>query len=485
MTTPTVLLGVVAIGMLAIEWFRLDVRHRTARVLGALAAVLALGELTREPEPVWPAPARPVVPGGLVPELDAPLEVETGAPLELRGRLALDRADSAWVMLADPVGPRDSVLIHGAQPFFALRDRPRAAGTPIYTLRVRGGWKEAAETIGVAVRVPRSPAVLVLDGSPSFETSYLKRWLARGAARVTVRTTISRDRYQVQTLNGPATRAEPVTGALLGCYDVVVADQEGLAALSESERRSLSEAIHGGLGLLVSAGQSQDHASLADFPMGPSDDDHSALRISWPGAPPSRIGVETSERHFLKQADAEGLAWDDRGRIIAIRRRDGAGWVGSTLVRTPSRWQIEGEAERFGGYWSLLLGALARDTTVRASLAGDARRYADEPVELSLWSGGTPPVMAMLAPDGTPDTLPLARDPFNPSRWSSRYWPRTAGWRALRLPDREVPFLVRPPRPAPAPLLPEREAGWRRGFAFLVLVMALTGLWVEARRRGR
>jgi hypothetical protein len=328
--------------------------------------------------------------------------------------------------------------------------------------------------------------VLVLDGSPSFETSSLKRWLGREAARVTVRTAISRDRYRVESVNGAELKTELITGSLLKCYDLVVADQAGLADLSAGEKRSLRQSIESaGLGLLIVAGPDGQRADLSDFATAASNSDARLSRISWSGAPRSRIGVETEDRHFLKQAGVEELAWDDRDRLMAVRRRLGAGWVGSTLVRTPSRWLIESETQRFGSYWSLLLGAVARDTSVRAALTGDARRYADQTLELSLWSRSSPTDVAILAPDGTVDTLPLARDPFNPSRWTSRYWPRAAGWHTLLLPDRQTAFLVRPSLPAAASWIAASETGWRRGFAFLVLLVALTGLWVEARQRGR
>jgi hypothetical protein len=113
------------------------------------------------------------------------------------------------------------------------------------------------------------------------------------------------------------------------------------------------------------------------------------------------------------------------------------------------------------------------------------------------------PVVAVIAPSGVTDTIPLAQDPFDPRAWTGRYWPREAGWHELRLRGgRRVPFRVThagewlgleasarlaasSPRRgvlSPEPVMSVSQA-WLRGLSFLLMLLVLSALWTENRRR--
>ncbi|HMV33226.1 MAG TPA: hypothetical protein PKA50_14000, partial [Gemmatimonadales bacterium] len=64
-------------------------------------------------------------------------------------------------------------------------------------------------------------------------------------------------------------------------------------------------------------------------------------------------------------------------------------------------------------------------------------------------------------------------------------WPREAGWHAIELTGRSQPFLVHPAPRAAGVLAAEQPPRPRAVLGFLLLLAALTALWVESRRRGR
>lgn len=513
-------------------------RSRGSIMLDEAQSIAALG---RQPAPLllagwgllaheWPDSATPIrsfdrapLPQGVV-RLETPSEVGVGERLVVRGSVNLGRKGYAELVLEDPAGPRDSVRVTCDSREFELSDRPKAPGALAYRLRLRRpGHADVAETLGVAVHRAPMPSVLVLDASPSFETGALKRWLAERGARVTVRTAISRDRYRTEGLNGSPTSIGGLTAGVLGKFDAVLADGGSLAALSGGERSVLERQVRErGLGLLVTAdapwllgrapgGVMSGFALEAIEVATASPKDRGDRRVARPVLPEaprqSRTGIE-AEAASLRPAASEPVIRDELGRAVAGWRHVGIGRVGITLLRSPSRWLLEGEPELYAAYWFGLLRAVTRDTATRVLVGADGPLRADHPVTLTLSLADAPdsaatPVALVKAPDGEVDTLAMAQDAFDPARFTGKYWPRSAGWHSVVLRGgRAVPFRVTQPGewmgveasarlsaslpriaegPSPA-LSSTRALRWVGPLAFLVLLFSLAWLWIEGRR---
>ena len=466
-------------------------------------------------------------------QLDAPAETGVGERMVVRGTATLATADSGWVILEDPAAARDSMRVTAANGEFALSDRPRAPGAVSYRLRIRAaGAPELAETIGVAVKPVALPSVLILDASPSFETGYLKRWLGEHGARVTIRTAISRGKYRTERLNNSDGEVERLTAGVLSRYQAVLADGGSIAALSSAERSALETQVRErGLGLLITAdgpgllarggcglmnGFALDAISSSVAPAGGDKGDRRVARpVLKDGPRQSRIGIE-AEAASIRPAGIEPVVNDEVGRMAAGWRRAASGRVGLTLLRAPSRWILEGESDLFATYWHALLRAVSRDTTTRVVLGADGPMRADHPVFITLetmghWTGtgngerGTP-ATTVTSPGGEADTIPLAQDPFDPARWSGRYWPKRAGWHRLELPGgRAIPFRVsnafewigleasarlaastpRVARMNERTTTRDLAREWLGPLAFASLLLALSWLWIESRLGGR
>lgn len=465
-----------------------------------------------------PAP----LPDGIV-VLDAPTEVGLGERLVVSGQLNLTKHDSAWVILDDPAGPRDSVRVGGPSPRFSAGDWPRAATGATYRLRVQAGTETIADdTLGVAVRETRPPAILVIDGSPSFESTFLKRWLADRGGRVTVRTTISRDKYRVEesgpqmdlpmTQRGPQiaqmTQMDRVSPSVLRIFDALLIDGSAIKAMGPSELSAIRSAVvNEGLGLLVTADvRSAGALELAKGLVGEgSDEEDWNVKPQWRDAPRRSSLAIPAEPVAL---GGESLVRDLQGRSIAAVRSAGAGRIGVTLLKTPSRWVLEGEEDLYAGYWQLLLSSVARDTIARVAIESGAPRLPNHAVAITVTLPAASarkswPLATVESPAGSVDTVPFSQDPVDQRQWRTSYWPTVSGWHTLHLAGgRSVPFRVNRPGEwkgleASARLRASAAALSRtpavaaassrvplRLIAFLTIVGLLSWLWVEPRRRG-
>jgi hypothetical protein len=460
-----------------------------------------------QPVALSPSP----LPRGVV-SLSVPTEIGLGERLVVAGQLNLGARDSAWVVLDDPAGPRDSVRVGGASPRFRVTAWPRAATPADYRLRIHeGGSTIAIDTLGIAVRDSRPPTVLILDGSPNFESTYLKRWLAARGGRVTVRTTLSRGRYRTERVHQRGGSVDRLTGATFAEYDVVLADGAALRALAPPEQAALRQAVvNEGLGLLVTAdpvvaGEGTIAPGIAAAPTTGSEE--LSVKPVWADIP-RRSPVAIVASPAVLNPRMQPLVRDSQGRVLAALQAAGDGRIGATLLLSPSRWTLEGEGDLFAGYWQLLLGSVARDTVTRVQVGSDGPLRPNQPVTLALtiprvqqdvakqW-----PQVTVTAPDEQVDTVALARDPVDPRQWTGRYWPRSSGWHTIGLAGgRAVPFRVNGARewtgleaaarrrasaaragsslPEVTPML---SAAWWRLALFLLIVGALTFLWIEPR----
>ncbi|HWA15529.1 MAG TPA: hypothetical protein VG817_03795, partial [Gemmatimonadales bacterium] len=407
-------------------------------------------------QPVW-FDAAPLPPG--IVALDLPTEIGLGERLVVAGQLNLPTGDSVWVVLEDPASPRDSVRVGGSSPRFTLGDWPRAATGATYRLRVQGGAGVIeVDTIGVAVRDSRPPTILVIDGSPSFESTFLKRWLAGRGGRVTVRTTISRGKHRVEdpqmTQIKGMTQIErgigQINGVVLRAYDALLIDGSALKAMGPGEVSAIRNAVaREGLGILVTADPGAAGAlDIVQPLLGEAvGTEELSVKPQWRDAP-RRSSLPIRAEPLL--LGGEVLVRDPQGRALAAVRSAGEGRVGVTLLKAPSRWVLEGEQDLYASYWQLLLSSVARDTVARVAIASDAPRLPNHALEIRVTlpgrNAGRRPVALVESPSGEVDTVPFVQDLIDARQWRTTYWPTVPGWHTLHLlGGRDVPFRVNHP----------------------------------------
>ncbi|MFN2315820.1 MAG: hypothetical protein ABR551_06915 [Gemmatimonadales bacterium] len=353
--------------------------------------------------------------------------------------------DEGAIWLERPNGTVDSLPLSGlAGPVARFQATANAAGEWAYVLGMPG---IPAETLHVAVRPAKPPAVLILEGSPAFETTFLRRWLAEQGATVAVRSRLSRDQFRTERINLPGVALGTITETLLNRFDIVMLDGSTLQALSGAERGALDRAIReGGLGLLV-APDSLARRDAQRFPFrltSTGDLDIRMVRPQWRGQRGgTSVPVPAMAEEIVAAAGVRPLMRDPAGRVVAATAAYGAGMVGTSMILAPSRWLLEEEPAAFAGYWQAMIAALARNRSDQWALAADGPPAVDLALSLVLVTSDSQPRATVTRPDGLVDSLGLARDPAEPQRWWGRYWPMEAGWHHATNGDGEpYPFHV-------------------------------------------
>ena len=371
-----------------------------------------------------------------------PRQIQLGDAVIAAGTLHRGGTAITQVFLDDPAGPADSLPFTGLESEdvpFRLQAQTRAVGRFLYVLRAATaeGHTVVAETLGVAITPPALPRVLIVEAAPSFESLYLKRWLSELGGSVAIRTRVSRDRFLYEFLNRAKADLTALSSSLLDSTDVLLIDGKTLSSLSAAERTSLRNAVlEQGLGVLLGPDALGPRASRhsASFLLGLSlaraeGDEERKARPVWVGhETPGQTLVPIIPGRIESRGDGETLLRDAAGGALAQSWAVGAGRVGVSLIAAPSRWLLAGEREVFASYWSLLLSAVATPLPEHWGITPTGPVLVDQPATVSLTTGAPTPAGLVLSPNGEVDSVFLAQDPFDRSRWSGVYWPRFGGW---------------------------------------------------------
>ncbi|NVO30929.1 hypothetical protein [Hymenobacter lapidiphilus] len=385
------------------------------------------------------------------------LQVHAGAPLTgfrqaawearptlgevwtVSGSFVAAEAGPVWLRLHAAGTVRDSVRLPRGSGEFRLRFTPRVAGRAVYALEVRGkGQNLAREPVPVEVLAAEPLRVLLLTAAPSFELRFLKNYMAGRQYAVALRTGLSRGLTQTEFLNltNPPALGN-LTPALLGRFDVVLADAATLASFGGAETAALRAAIaNGTTGLLLLA----DSPTLPrQLPGGaafglqarPAAAAAMAQQLRWPEAPAGATAlVPATLRPTAGLRPLVSLGTG--GQAVAAARRLGLGTVAVSTISETFPWQLSGQAAVYEAYWSRLLGAIRPPRPAALSIAPLSHwPRPNAPLELRA-TGATTGPLTITEPTGTAVSATLRPDAQVPEWSTATYWPTVAGWHEAR-----------------------------------------------------
>lgn len=380
-----------------------------------------------------PSPA----PVGLI-DLTLPQPVAPGAGFTVFGQVGT--LAGGVVELLDPAGAVVDQAQVATDGRFSLSATARVAGQALFDLRLEDTSGRQIERVAVPVEVrdQRAPRVLILAGTASPETKYLRRWAQDAGLELKIEIDLGGG----MQLGDPPT---PLARASLAQLDLVVVDDRRWETLSSGARAALSAATQDGLGLLLrptgplSASTRSQWANLGLATAGGGD----LLAFQLSGSPSA--GLSQLQRHDLVAAGREGVPMirDKTGTVLAVWRPRGQGRVGLWSVADSYALALTGQADRYGALWGDLFSTLARPgEDLGTRLKGMART--GERAALCPVSGE----IRVIDPTGL-ESRPRG-DPATGPTPCAAYWPRRPGWHTLLSGERQTAFYVHPAQDAPS-----------------------------------
>ena len=245
------------------------------------------------------------------------------------------------------------------QHFFQLTTPLKAAGKYVYKLREEDpkGQLIALNPIPVEVIKRDILKIVLINEFPSFESKYLKNYLAEKGHEVFVRSKITKARFKYEYFNTNKRRIGGFTTSNLKEYDLVIIDANALKNLDKASSKALKKAISdAGLGVLIQANSSFFRSSnrLVRFDFKQDKKTNTNLINA------SKIKIEKQPYRFKNQFALETLLQNGVNNILAAYKRLGNGRVGTTVLANTYELVLKGQKEQYEQLWARIIEGLSK-----------------------------------------------------------------------------------------------------------------------------
>jgi hypothetical protein len=362
-------------------------------------------------------------------------QLKSGEQLIVQGTVNNSNSSTAKIILSGFNTNLDSVIVSAKQSsYFQLKTTPKNLDKAVYSITVLEG-KDTVESEPIPVEVSSTQplSILVLATSPDFENKFLKNWLTQNEYKFAVRTTISKDKFDKEYVNMPATSLERITPALLDKFDILIADASALSTLSASDLASIKNSVaNKGTGLIVKADTIVNSSSFysSSFPLVATKDSiQHTLRLNLSDTSEQTSPLKVEQPIYIRDVvGTQALVKDQQAHIIASNKMVGAGKVLLTTLTNTYSWQLSGNNKDYSSYWSLLLSKAAKRILLQEVWrVSPMLPQVSQEVLLQLQTSSSNIPQAQVGQDA----VYMEQNIYLPYQWTATYWPTKTGWQPL------------------------------------------------------
>jgi hypothetical protein len=357
-------------------------------------------------------------------------------PAQVQGTFYEATSEKKWIVLKGPNGKEDSVLLEGrGSKSFHLSFTPKQQGEWLYTLAVQDSTqKRQEEKLPVYVEADTPLRLLFIQDFPTFETQYLKNYLAHAGHKLVLRYQLSQKIFRFEFANRQPTHINQLTHDVLDETDLLIIDDGALQKLAAREKNILKESVRSGLGLLILPSASKTKRDdLFPFTLVPVKTDSATITLQG-----KAVTLPALAARIQNNSTAQALIQNKSG-ILTGYAFDGAGKLGFQLLQDTYRLTLSGDSVSYGAFWSPVIEKLSRRATPASSIqiVTPFPWYTDEPLQATLLSSQPNPT---LFADST--QLPLQEDELLDDVWHGKLWAGTPGWHSLRTEASSLHYYV-------------------------------------------
>ena len=327
---------------------------------------------------------------------------------------------------------------------FSFKTRPKQSGKAIYQLiSFYGKDTLAKEPVPFAVTEQKPMKILILASFPDFEYKFLKKWLYDNQYPLAFRSQISKNKYSSDFLNMDKLNLNQINGSSLGKFDVLIIDEEELAAITPAERSSIDVAVNKGMGLFIRISNPKPltpaSGRFGRFESPASKDKQLSLVIKDENYRFSKLPIE--QTLFLKPSqNDQALVAGSGGKVLVNSTTKGSGKVLMSSLSATFNWLLAGKTSDYTTYWSEILSKAARKKIELQTLKTVPRfPSVNEQVRLivDLSTSGKIPNIEI----GSTKLAPRQNIEL-PFEWDTVFWPTTAGWNNISLNQSNESFFI-------------------------------------------
>jgi hypothetical protein len=329
--------------------------------------------------------------------------------------------ENSKIFLSGAGGEEDSVSFSGeALQHFKLSFVPKVPGNFSYTIYSRDSLYGK---LPVTVQKERALNILFLQHYPTFETRYLKEFLA-DHHHLVLRTRLSQDRHRYEFINHKQVKINRLTEGSLSNFDLIIIDSDALQSLPSAERDDLRSAIEEGLGMVTLFNSSPSGLrNLLPFEF-----EHYRSDTAHVNGVRRRKQILPAWPYRVLPTHPFISMLENKNRSLSGYSSKGFGKIGFQLLQQTYTLMLQGDSAAYTAIWSPLLEQVSRREKAQFVFhkKTDFPVFPDEPVHFEIISSGKTPVALV-----DKIRIPLKENILVDDVWQATVWAGKQGWKKL------------------------------------------------------
>ncbi|RZS90601.1 hypothetical protein [Aquimarina brevivitae] len=355
-------------------------------------------------------------------------KVALGKRLKFKGLYLQPKLQSKLV-LKDQTGiALDSVVFSETKDtLIELSAKPKVVGNYLFTIEEKDSIGNLINTDVLPLRVeePNALKILILNSAPSFETRYLKNYLAAEGHQVLLRTKITKAKFKYEFLNTPKVPVAYQDPTFLEDIDLVIADYRAFLNLGQTAQELIKTQItQNGLGLFI---QPDDYmVNSSDNFGGFKWVNHSTSKAEL-AITTQKVEVEKFKKVFANTNTIYPIITTINNEPVVAFKAWQKGRVGTSLIASSYTLQLVGKDDAYQELWSSILSTLAKRKQSAADFeTSKILAYPDEPFEFTVYAKNN---QELRSDKGY--YIPLRNDLVIEEKWKGVLYPKEPGWQQL------------------------------------------------------
>ncbi|MCM4168319.1 hypothetical protein KCTC52924_03885 [Arenibacter antarcticus] len=334
------------------------------------------------------------------------------------------------LVLTDPAGTGlDSVAMSNYinQEFSLISDR-KVQGQFLFSLVEKDsmGIIVGTEPLPQIIRKKKIFKVLILNGFPTFETKYLKNFLAEAGHELVVRSQMTKGKFKFEYFNTEKIVVNQLSHTLLKAFDLLIMDSETYLGLPKTTLEVLKVSVlDNGLGIFVQPNETlyTSQGNLLDFNFIKDN----IKEMDW--EKDSKTKMSKYPFHIHDEMRVEPIH-KSHNTLLTAYKRLGKGRVGTSVMHGTFSLLLVGDSRGYREFWTTVIEAIGKRHIPGADWkVENFPVFVNEPLNFKLNNFTADSVVR--SSDGY--SVPLMQHVEVKNLWSGTTFPRQTGWNSLQL----------------------------------------------------
>lgn len=264
--------------------------------------------------------------------------------------------------------------------------------------------------------------IVIINDFPTFETKYLKNFLAEKGHEVLIRSQLTKERFKFEYFNMTNRPMIDFSQENLSSFDLIIIDAISLRKFSKKQKDALETSIRvNGIGVFIQGDNSyyKSPNNLFSFKFIPDKNIITSLN-KW-----QRVKMGTHAYRFKNEFNLQSI-FQNKTRVLSAYKRVGLGRVGASVFQNTYEALLNGHTQAYQQLWTKTIESLSKienplmEWNTKALFA-----FKNEPFNFQLRIAETNPIV--IANEGY--NIPMRQDIDIATLWKGSTYPRDIGWK--------------------------------------------------------